>query len=84
MLLASIILLVKEFEWINPMVVRDKKSEGLCICVDLQNLNDACVHDLFPTPLTCEVLENRRKRGVLLYRWVFSIPPGKDCLRRKT
>ena len=27
------------------------------ICVDLRKLNDACMHDPFPTPFTDEVLE---------------------------
>lgn len=40
------------------MVVQDKKIGGIRICVDLRNLNDACVHDPFPTLFTDEVLEN--------------------------
>jgi hypothetical protein len=28
------------------------------ICVDLRNMNDACLHDPFPTPFTDEVLDN--------------------------
>ena len=39
------------------MVVKDKKI-GIHICVDLKNLNDACIHDPFPTPFTYGVLEN--------------------------
>ena len=62
MLSARIIMPVEESEWINPMVVQDKKTRGIRICVDLRNLNDACVHDPFPTPFTCEVLENVRGR----------------------
>jgi hypothetical protein len=40
------------------MVVQDKKTRGIIICVDLRKLNDACMHDPFPTPFTDEVLEN--------------------------
>lgn len=40
------------------MVVQDKKTSGIRICVNLKNLNDACVHDPFPTPFTDEVLKN--------------------------
>ena len=41
------------------MVVQDKKSKGeIRICVDLRKLNDASVHDPFPTPFTDEVLDN--------------------------
>jgi hypothetical protein len=40
------------------MVVQDKKTGGIRICVDLRKLNDACLHDPFPTPFTDEVLEN--------------------------
>jgi hypothetical protein len=40
------------------MVVQDKKTGGIKICVDLRKLNDMCLHDPFPTPFTDEVLEN--------------------------
>jgi hypothetical protein len=49
---------VEEYEWISPMVVQEKKQGGISICVDLRKLNDACLHDHFPTPFTDEVLEN--------------------------
>jgi hypothetical protein len=31
---------------------------GIDICVYLRKLNDACLHDPFPTPFIDEVLEN--------------------------
>jgi hypothetical protein len=41
------------------MVVQDnKQGRAIRICVDLRKLNDACLHDPFPTPFTDEVLEN--------------------------
>jgi hypothetical protein len=41
------------------LVVQDKKQgRGIRVCVDLRKLNDACLHDPFPTPFTDEVLEN--------------------------
>jgi hypothetical protein len=49
---------VEESEWISPMVVWEKNTIGIRICVDLRKLNDACLHDPFPTPFTDEVLEN--------------------------
>lgn len=50
---------VEESDWVSPMVVQEKKQKGeIRICVDLRKLNDACVHNLFPTPFTNEVLEN--------------------------
>ena len=58
MLEAKIIELVKESEWIILMVVQEKKQKGIRICVNLRNLNDACLHDPFSTPFTDEVLEN--------------------------
>jgi hypothetical protein len=58
MLEAGIIELVEEFEWINPMVVQENKQGGIRICVDLRKLNDAFLHDPFPTPFIDEVLEN--------------------------
>jgi hypothetical protein len=42
------------------MVVQDKKTGEIRIYVDLRNLNDACLHDPFPTPFTDEVLDNVR------------------------
>jgi hypothetical protein len=58
MLEEGIIELVEESEWINPMVVQDKKSGEIRISIDLRKLNDACLHDPFPTPFTNEFLDN--------------------------
>jgi hypothetical protein len=59
MLEAGIIEPVEESKWISPMVVEDKKQgRGIKICVDLRKLNDACLHDPFPTLFMDEVLEN--------------------------
>ena len=49
---------VEESKWISPMVAHDKKIGEVCICVDLQKLNDACPHDPFATLFTDEVLES--------------------------
>ena len=40
------------------MVVQDKKTSEVYICVDLRKLNDAFPHDPFPTPFKNEVLES--------------------------
>jgi len=58
MLEEGIIDPVVELEWIIPMVIQDKKIAGIKICVDLWKLNDAWLHDPFPTSFTDEVLEN--------------------------
>lgn len=59
MLEAGIIEPVEESEWINTMVIQEKKAAGeIRICVDLRKLNDAYLHDPFPTHFTNEVLEN--------------------------
>lgn len=56
---ASIIEPVEESNWVSSMVVQEKKQKGeIRICVDLSKLNDACVHDLFSTSFTDEVLDN--------------------------
>ena len=39
------------------MVSQDKKNGEVWICVDLRKLNDAYMHDPFPTSFTDEVLE---------------------------
>ena len=57
MLDVGIIELVKESEWISPIVIQDKNTIGeVGICVDLRKMNDACLHDPFPTPFTDELL----------------------------
>ena len=48
---------VEEWEWISPMVVQDKKTGEVRICVDLRKVNDTCLHDPFPTSFINEVLE---------------------------
>jgi hypothetical protein len=58
MLEAGIIEPIEEYEWIIPMVVQDKKSREIKICVHIRKLNDACLHDPFPTPFTDGVLDN--------------------------
>jgi hypothetical protein len=58
MLEVGIIELVEVSEWISPMVVQDKKTGEIKIYVDLRKLNDAYLHDPFPTPFTDEVLDN--------------------------
>jgi hypothetical protein len=49
---------VEESEWINPMVIQDKKSGEIKICVYLRKLNDACLLMKFHTPFIDEVLDN--------------------------
>ena len=39
------------------MLVLDKMMGEVWICINLRKLNDACMHDPFPTPFTDEVLE---------------------------
>ena len=59
MLAIGIIEPVEESEWVSPMVVQDKKNNGeIRIYVDLIKLNDASIHDPFPTPFIDEVLDN--------------------------
>jgi hypothetical protein len=55
---AGIIEPMVESEWISPIVVQDKKTAGIRICIDLRKLNDACLHDPFPSTFTDELLEN--------------------------
>jgi hypothetical protein len=55
---AGIIEPVEESKWSIPMVVQDKNIGEIRIYVDLRKLNDACLHDPFPTPFTDEVLDN--------------------------
>ena len=59
MLAAGIVEPVEESKWVSPMVVQENKTKGdIRICVDLCKLNDASLHDPFPTSFTDEVLDN--------------------------
>jgi hypothetical protein len=49
---------VEEYELVSPMVVKENKKGHIRICVGLRKLNDAFLHDPFPTPFIDEVLEN--------------------------
>jgi hypothetical protein len=54
------------------MVVQEKKTGGIRICVDVRKLNDACLHDPFPTPFTYEFLENVGRHEVYSFTDGFS------------
>lgn len=55
------------------MVVLVKKQQGkIRICIDLMKLNDACVHDPFPTPFTHQFLENVGGQEAYLFTDGFS------------
>jgi hypothetical protein len=58
MLEMGLIFHVKQFDYIIPMVIQNKKIGGIRICTYFHALNQACVHDPFPTPFTNEILEN--------------------------
>lgn len=45
MLEVRIIFSIEESEWISPMVIHDKKTREIRICIDLRHLNVPCVHE---------------------------------------
>ena len=49
-----------------------QKTGEVHICVDLRKLNDACLHDPFPTPFTDKVLEGVGGQEVHLFMDGFS------------
>lgn len=56
---AGLILPVEESEWVSPIIIQNKKDKSkICVCVDYQSLNNAYIHEPFPTPFSDEVLEN--------------------------
>jgi len=58
-LIVCLVFPVDEVEWINHIFIQDKKDlEDIRVCVDYKSLNNACVHDLFPTPFSNEVMKN--------------------------
>ena len=84
MLEAGIIEPIEESKWIILMVVWEKKQGGIRICVDLRKLNEACLHDPFPTPFTDEVLENVGGQEVYSFTdRFFRIPLDQDSTGRQ-
>lgn len=68
MLAARIIQPMEESEWVNPMMVKEKKTKGdIRICIELWKLNDACVRDSFPILFTNEVLYNDGRQEAYLF-----------------
>ena len=89
MLDAGIIEHVEELEWISPIVIQDKKTIGeVRICVDLRKLNDACLHDPFPTLFTNELIENDGGQEMYSFTNGFScyhqVRIPKEDLHKKT
>ena len=72
MIVVGIIVAMDESEWIIPMVLQDKKTWYIHICSNLSNLNDACVHNPFPTPFIKEILGNVGGREVYSFTNGFS------------
>ena len=73
MLDAGFIEPVEELEWISPIVIQDKKTTSeVRIYVDLTKLNDACLHDPFPTPFTDEVFESVGGKEMYSFSYEFS------------
>ena len=69
MVVTGIIKLVEQLDWVSPMVVQEKKTKGeIIICVDLHKLNDACVHDPFPTAFSDEILDSVGSRSLTGFR----------------
>ena len=59
MLATDIVEPMEEYDWVSSMVLQEKKhKDEIRICADLRKLNDAFVHDHFPTLLTDEVLDD--------------------------
>ena len=74
MIIAGIIEPVEESEWVRPTMVQDTDTKReIRIYVDLIKLNDASVHDPFPTPFIDEVLDNVRGHEV------YSFTDGFSC-----
>ena len=73
MLDAGIIEPIEESECIISIVIQDKKTTGeVKICVDLRKLNDACLHNPFPTPFTDEVLKSVEGQDMYSFTYDFS------------
>src|SRR3954467_7074120 len=45
-------------DWVANVVLVAKKNGKIWICIDFQNLNDACPKDEFPLPITDVMIDN--------------------------
>ena len=73
MLALGIIEPIEESDWVSLMVVQEKKQKGeIRICVNLEKLNDACVHDPFPMSFIYEILDNVGEQEALSFTHDFS------------
>lgn len=64
MLAVGLSFLVEEGECISPIFIQNKKYlDDIKFCVDYISLNAACIHDLFPTPFSDEVLDQVVGKG---------------------
>ncbi len=52
-------------EWVSPIVVTQKKTGGIWMCVDLREPNKAAVVDSYPLPLIEDILSELR--GAVLF-----------------
>ena len=54
------------------MVIQDRKTGEMCICINLRKLNDHFLHDPFPTPFTYEIFESIRGQEIYSFADGFS------------
>ena len=54
------------------MVVQEKKIDEFQVFINLRKLNDACMHDPFPTPFTDEVPEGVGSQQMYSFTYGFS------------
>lgn len=56
----GIVVKIDSSEWLSLIVVTQKKTIGICICVDLHELNKTVVVDSHPLPLIEDILPELR------------------------
>ncbi|KAL3691906.1 hypothetical protein R1sor_005557 [Riccia sorocarpa] len=54
---ADFIYLVKEYDWLSPIVIVPKKNGKLRVCVDYRKLNEFTVKDPYPIPFIDDILD---------------------------
>ena len=72
MLDTGIIKTFEESKWISLMVVQDKKTSEIRVYFDLRKLNDASIHDVFPTSCIDEVLEEVGGKKIYSFTFKYS------------
>ena len=73
MLVASLIFIVDEFEWMSLIKIQNKKdTKDIRVCADYHIFISTCIHDPFPIPFNDEDFDKVAKNESYSFKYGFS------------